>query len=124
MSCRVIIDTSILMLAHTHKVDVLSELRRLGFTELFVPQGVLLELRGLSRRGGKEGVAARVALALAERCIVCPSPREVPIDDFLLELAHEMDAALATSDSELRKRARKAGIALVGMRGLDHLERL
>jgi len=124
MSCRVIIDTSILMLAHTHRVDVLSELRRLGFTELFVPQGVLLELRGLSRRGGKEGVAARVAIALAERCIVCPSPREVPIDDFLLELAHEMDAALATSDSQLRKRARKAGIALVGMRGLDHLERL
>lgn len=124
MSCRVLIDTSILMLAHTHGVDVLSELRRLGFTELFVPEGVISELRGLSRRGGKEGVAARVAIALAERCIVCPSPRDVPIDDFLVELAHEMDAALATSDSQLRKQARRAGIAVVGMRGLDHLERL
>ncbi|MHC1592920.1 MAG: type II toxin-antitoxin system VapC family toxin [Methermicoccaceae archaeon] len=122
MSQKVVLDTSILMLVHTHGVDVLSELERIGFAEAVAPECVLSELRGLARGKGKNGVAARVALALAERCTPHPSLRGVPTDDCLLGIAQELSAALATSDAELKKRARERKIVVVEMRGLDHLD--
>ncbi|MHC1570476.1 MAG: type II toxin-antitoxin system VapC family toxin [Methermicoccaceae archaeon] len=122
MSKKIVLDTSMLMLAHTHGVDVLSELERLGFTEVVVPDCVLSELRGLARGRGKGGIAARVALGLAERCVSQPSREGIPTDDSVLEIAQELGAALATTDLQLKRRARERGVVVVGMRGLDHLD--
>ena len=69
-SVKVVLDTNALMVPEQFGVDIFSELLRLGYAEWLVPASVLGELRSLAKRAdkGKDKIAARVALGLAEGC--------------------------------------------------------
>jgi|Deesub1362A_J573_1020465.scaffolds.fasta_scaffold00052_46 hypothetical protein len=122
MTGKIILDTSILMTPHIHGIDIFRELERLGFTDFLVPEGVFRELKKcVEKKRGKERIAAKVGLELASMCRRIEGSGE-DIDNLIIELAMDSGSAIATNDRELRIKAKKKGIDVVGMRGLSHLD--
>jgi len=122
-SVKVIIDTNALMVPEQFNVDIFSELLRLGYATWLVPASVLGELRSLATRAdkGRDKIAARVALGLAEGC------NAVGVDNFdadqaIIELALETGAAVFTNDRALKKRLFSKGITVIYLRQGRYLE--
>ncbi|MBN1236168.1 MAG: DNA-binding protein [Methanotrichaceae archaeon] len=120
---KVIIDTNALMVPEQFNVDIFSELLRLGYATWLVPACVLGELRSLATRAdkGRDKIAARVALGLAEGC------NAVGVDNFdadqaIIELALETGAAVFTNDRALKKRLFSKGITVIYLRQGRYLE--
>ncbi|RUM33876.1 MAG: ribonuclease VapC [Archaeoglobus sp.] len=111
MKCAVI-DTNVLMYAYLAKVDVIGELRSLGFNKFYVPVGVVEELEILrDKLSGKYSRAARFALnivALEKLDVV--DIESTGTDKALLELSMQKNCTLITNDRELRSKAKKLGI--------------
>ncbi|MBD3262553.1 MAG: hypothetical protein GF334_12945, partial [Candidatus Altiarchaeales archaeon] len=63
---KILLDTNLLLLPQTHKIDVFQEIEHLhpGKTKFFIPQSVYLELKRLASEKGRRGRAAKVGLAL------------------------------------------------------------
>lgn len=117
---KIIIDTNALMVPAEFGVDIFSELAELGFDEWIVPSGVARELEGIASRGrGRARDAARVALALMDRCRTIETVGNV--DDSIMELAVEMKVAVFTNDAELKGRLRERGVKVVYLRQRSYL---
>ncbi|NOQ32849.1 MAG: DNA-binding protein [Methanosarcinales archaeon] len=120
---KIILDTNALMVPAEFGVDIFSELAALGFDEWIVPPGVARELEGIASRGrGKGRGAARVALALMDRCRTIETEGTVGnVDDSIVELAVEMKVAVFTNDAELKGRLREGGVKVVYLRQRSYL---
>ena len=120
---KVILDTNGLMVPEQFGVEIFSELERLGYTECLVPASVLAELRALASRAdkGRDKVAARVALGLAERCRVL-GEGEMDADAAIERLALDEKAAVFTNDRALKKRLSSNGITVIYLRQERYLE--
>ena len=121
---KIIIDTNALMVPAEFGVDIFSELAALGFDEWIVPPGVARELEGIASRGrGKGRDAARVALALMDRCRMIEAEVGTAgnVDDSIVELAVEMKVAVFTNDAELKGRLRERGVKVVYLRQRSYL---
>ncbi len=118
---KIILDTNALMVPAEFGVDIFSELSKLGFDEWIVPFGVARELEGIASRG-KGRSAARVALALTDRCQMIEAEGAAgTVDDSILELAVEMKVAVFTNDAELKGRLRAGGVKVVYLRQRSYL---
>lgn len=132
----IILDTNALIVPVQSGVDIFSELISMDFGECIVPSGVVRELeliagggrRGRGRgdagtnahtRSGADRNAARVALSLLTRCRIVDT--EGNVDDAIIELAIESGCAVLTNDSELKKRLRDRGVAVVYLRQRKYL---
>jgi rRNA-processing protein FCF1 len=122
-SIKVIIDTNALMVPEQFGVDIFSELQRLGYVQWIVPAQVLGELRSLATKAdkGRDKIAARVALGLAEQC------NTIGIDNFDADIAIEKlaiseGAAVFTNDKALKKRLFSKGITVIYLRQERYLE--
>ncbi len=116
---RVVLDANALMMPFQFSINIDAELDRLiPGCEALVPSSVIDELRRVAASGGRP--EARAALELAARYRTVEARSEG--DEAVLEVARRLGAALMTNDSNLRKRARAAGLRVIGMRGRDHLE--
>jgi hypothetical protein len=104
---KVILDSNALMIPLQLKIDIFSELERLGFTEFLIPAEAIRELEKLGRKNRD----ARVALELSKKCRVIPAKGEV--DFLLIKLAKSHKASVLTNDRELRKILRKQKIPVV-----------
>ena len=112
---KVLVDTNGLMVPVQHGIDVMEELRRLGYDECVVPSAVRDELESLKTKlKGSDRVALAVALELAKRCDIAEAPGSA--DDVLARLAKEMGAPVFTNDAALRKRLKKEGVKTIFMR--------
>lgn len=120
---KVILDTNALMVPEQFGVEIFSELERLGYTECLVPASVLAELRALASRAdkGRDKVAARVALGLAQRCRVMGEGK-MDADAAIERLAHDENAAVFTNDRALKKRLSSNGITVIYLRQERYLE--
>jgi len=121
---QIILDTNALMVPAEFGVDIFSELANLGFDEWIVPSGVARELESIASRGrGKGRDAARVALALMDRCRTIEAEGRTAgnVDDSILELAVEMKVAVFTNDAELKGRLRERGVKVVYLRQRSYL---
>jgi len=120
---KIILDTNALMVPAEFGVDIFSELAALGFDEWIVPPGVARELEGIASRGrGKGRGAARVALALMDRCRTIETGGTIGnVDDSIVELAVEMKVAVFTNDAELKGRLREGGVKVVYLRQRSYL---
>ena len=121
---KIILDTNALMVPAEFGVDIFSELAKLGFDEWVVPSGVARELEGIASRGrGKGRDAARVALALMDRCqtIEAEVGTAGNVDDSILELAVETKVAVFTNDAELKGRLRDSCVKVVYLRQRSYL---
>ena len=122
-SVKAIIDTNALMVAEQFKVDIFSELLRLGYVDCIVPAQVIGELRSLAERAdkGRDKTAARVALGLAERCRIVGIDN-CPADQAIEDLASKEGAAVFTNDKALKKRLFSKGITVIYLRQGRYLE--
>jgi rRNA-processing protein FCF1 len=120
---KVILDTNALMVPEQFGVEIFSELERLGYIEYLVPASVLAELRALAStaKRGKDKVAARVALVLAERCRVL-GEAGIDADTAIERLALDEKAAVFTNDRALKKRLSSNGITVIYLRQERYLE--
>ena len=118
---KALLDTNALMVPEQFGVDIFSELARLGYIQCFVPTPVIRELSYLARKArGLDKTAARVGLALAERCQILEG--EGNADDCLISLATRENAAVFTNDKTLKKRLFSKGITVVHLRQGRYLE--
>jgi rRNA-processing protein FCF1 len=117
---EVVLDTNFLLIPYQFKIDIFLELDHL-IGEPFqavVSTKVLSELRGLARRTGTHGAAARFALKILEarKVSVGKVDSSVPVDDWVYEYAKEKRAIACTNDRELRKRLKAERLRVVGLR--------
>ncbi len=122
-SVQVILDANALMAAEQFKVDIFGELLRLGYARWIVPASVMGELASLSRNAdkGRDKVAARVAMGLAERCRILGED-DLDADRAIERLAEQTGAAVFTNDKALKKRLFSKGITVIYLRQGRYLE--
>jgi hypothetical protein len=102
------------------RVDIFEELKRLGYDKYIVPLAVIKELENLGRNlRGKDRIAAKVALSLAQRCETIEVSGHA--DDVIIELATELGAAVLTNDTGLRKRLESEQIPIICLRQKNRL---
>lgn len=104
-------------------VDIFEELGRLGYDRFIVPLAVIRELEILVKKlSGKERMAAKVALSLAQRCETADVIGYA--DDVVIELATEHDAAVLTNDAGLKKRLQARHISVICLRQKNRLSNI
>ncbi|MBE8540230.1 PIN domain-containing protein [Geoglobus acetivorans] len=121
----VIIDTNVLIYIFTHRVDVFSQLRELGFRRFIFPEQTIEELKKLQLSlDGLEKRAAKFALTLIENCSECEIFRvdAEGNDNAILKLAKMFSSTVITNDKRLRKRAKLEGIPVGYLRELRYVE--
>jgi rRNA-processing protein FCF1 len=112
MEC-VVFDTSFLLNAIKGKSDFMQEIRGLlGEFRAVVPSPVRRELEKLAGRKGD----ARVALQLLERAGAELAPSVLGADRSVVAVAEERGGWVASTDAEVRRAARGAGLRLVTLR--------
>jgi rRNA-processing protein FCF1 len=117
---ELILDTNFLLTPFQFKVDVFTELDHIieGPYQMVSSTQVLRELKKISRNTGRSGAAARFALKLLEankeRIKIIKSDK--PVDDWVVEHSKEKKAIVATNDIKLKKRLKKYGIKVMGLR--------
>jgi len=99
---KALLDTNFLMIPGKFKVDILSELLNLGYTEVFTLDIVVKELNGLSALKGKESRYAKIGLAFIKNgnVSVLKTGGE-DADEEILNLAKTGEYAICTQDSDL-----------------------
>jgi len=99
---KAVLDTNFLISAVSWKIDFFGQM---ADYKLYVIPAVIDELNKLAEGRGKDGVAARIALALTER--LSPLPFEGKADTALLTATKE-GYVVATQDIALREKIKAA----------------
>ncbi len=119
----VVLDTNVLIYSFLERVDVLDQLRDLGFNRFYVPSKVVEELNSLSKSlKGKRRIATKLALETVDRFFDVVEVNSIGTDNALIELSRSMGCVLITNDRELKKRAKDLGIQVGYLRGLERVE--
>lgn len=122
MSLQIIADTSFLMIPGMFGVDIVGELKRLlrPHYKLVIPRPVVQELKQISEHGNpNEKMAARLGLVLVGRGSIIDVKKDA--DESIIELAGQMQCAVGTTDTALRKELRRRGIPVIYLRQKSHL---
>ncbi len=120
----VLLDANALMMPAEFRVDLFPALTNLmGAYRPLVLRGVLRELQGLAASKGRSGVAARSALALAERCtVVGNDENNGSVDEDILQYADKERCVVVTNDRQLRQALLDRGISVISLAGKKRLE--
>ena len=123
---KVIFDTNFLFVPLQFKVDIFDELEALiGKFEPIILSTTIEELKKIAReKSEKNRRNALAALELAKKCKILKVERgsDESYDDVILRIAKEGKYMVATNDSELRRRLRKAGITTIFLRQKAYLQ--
>lgn len=121
----VVLDTNFLLIPFQFKIDVFKELDYLIDEpyQLVLSSRVKSELTGLSKKVGKHGAAARFALKLIEskKNAIQSITSKVPVDDWIFVYTKENNAIACTNDIQLKRKLKKYGIKVIGLRGKTKL---
>ncbi|NLI62344.1 MAG: DNA-binding protein [Methanosarcinaceae archaeon] len=119
----IIIDTNGFMVPVQFKVDIFSELNRLGFSYFVVPRAVISELENISgKSSGVDSSAAKFALSLAKKCLVIEISGYA--DDVIFDEARKRNIAVLTNDFALRERLFSEGLTVISLRQQTHLAKI
>lgn len=123
---KVLLDTNFLMIPHNYKIDIFQEIERLipEAHELTIPSNVLEEIDRVRDSGGRDGIAAEVALQLVKEKNIGEIQSHGRADEFIIDYAAENkpDVAVCTNDRELRKKLRELNVSVIVMRGRSRLD--
>ncbi|MBR9680538.1 MAG: hypothetical protein GOU98_01785 [Candidatus Altiarchaeota archaeon] len=114
----IVFDTSFLINAIKAKVDPLHEIKmRIGLYEAIIPTAVMDELNRLK----KSNINANVVLELLKKRphIIVPSGEVA--DDAVVHIAAERKAKVASTDKDVRRRAKALELDLVTLRDGRHI---
>ena len=115
----IILDTNGLCAQAQLNVDILGQLRELGYNEFLVPGCVLYELERLRVHGSpRERAAAEVGSSLLPGCKIIESePCNTDCDDYIVRKAKELNVAVFSLDRLLRRKLAAQGTQVVYIRG-------
>jgi rRNA-processing protein FCF1 len=123
---KVIFDSNFLFVPFQFQIDIFEELGKLlGKAEPIILTTTFEELETLARkRSPKMSIQASAALELAKKCKAVEAKMKLreSYDDVIVRTAVDSDYLVATNDSNLRKRLRESGVAVVFLRQKSHLE--
>jgi len=120
----VLLDANALMAQVQFRLDIFAALANLiGAYEPVLLACVRDELCGLAAGRGKNGAAARAALALAERCtLITSGPPGATVDEKILYHASTHGCMVFTSDRHLRTALLAQGVPVISLLGKQRLE--
>lgn len=102
---KIVIDTNFWIYVVLNKIRIFEEL--LGY-EIYTLDKVLQELKQISKKKSKHGIAAKVALEMIEKFNVKIISASKSADEKLIELAKQ-GFIIATNDAELLKKIKNLG---------------
>ena len=111
----VLLDTNFLMIPGEFKVDIFTELDRLGYTPVIL-SCVVHELQKIASGKGKASANARIGLQLLSVIRPHAVPAKEPADKALLEHAGQNECAIATNDVALIEKAKGKGLHILRLR--------
>jgi rRNA-processing protein FCF1 len=124
MPTNILCDTNFLLVPLRFGVDIFQESQKTlnDVTTFYVSSRVLGEICIL-KKNAKPTFYKELLFAekMAERCILIRDNSCLLVDDSLISLAQKKDMVLATTDSELRKKARSEGIKVLYLRQKRYL---
>ena len=124
MPTRILVDTNFLLIPVRFKVDIFTDSSDAvnDLTEFYVSSRVLNEIRLLKEKSKPSFVKElRLAETYAGQCTLIEDPSDGEVDDSLVNLALRERMVLGTTDSELRQKARKAGVKVIYLRQRNYL---
>ena len=127
MPPKILFDTNFLMIPLRFGVDVFEEAERAlnHLPEYYVTRSVLREIKIL-KQGASPSFAKELGFAekLAERCNVLDveAEDEETVDESILRIAVEKNLIVGTTDAELKRRLREAGVKVLVLRQKRYLE--
>ncbi|MFA9436497.1 MAG: PIN domain-containing protein [Candidatus Bathyarchaeota archaeon] len=124
MPTRILVDTNFLLIPVRFKVDIFTDSSDAvnDLTEFYVSSRVLNEIRLLKEKSKPSFVKElRLAETYAGQCTLIEDPSDGEVDDSLVNLASRERMVLGTTDSELRQKARKAGVKVIYLRQRNYL---
>jgi rRNA-processing protein FCF1 len=116
---ELVLDTNFLLIPFQFKVDIFTELDYIMEEpyQLVTSTQVMGELKKISNKRGKTGAAGKFALKLVgAKKNIKMIESEKSVDDWVLEYSKEKKAIAATNDIKLKKRLKKFGIKVIGLR--------
>jgi len=122
---KVILDSNAFFVPLRFKIDILEDLKALlnrNFTPVLIP-AVKLEIEKMAKTASpKVRKEAAYALKLAEKCsLIVVNEGEGSADDLVVKAAQELNAAVFTNDTKLRKRLRNINVPVIYLRQKSHL---
>ena len=124
MPTRILVDTNFLLIPVRFKVDIFTGSSDAvnDLTEFYVSSRVLNEIRLLKEKSKPSFVKElRLAETYAGQCTLIEDPSDGEVDDSLVNLASREGMVLGTIDSELRQKARNAGVKVIYLRQRNYL---
>lgn len=113
MKTKLIFDTNSLVYCVQNKIDFFEEIRKeFGEAEIIVLEDVLMELKDLSLRPGRQRVPARVVLGILEgmekhALKKIEDHRDLAVDEKILDWAKKEEFIIISNDREILKRAKR-----------------
>ena len=129
-------DTNALLIPGTFGIDIYEELEDMGYLEIIIPESVMEELNALrnsenEKRRTKRAAQIGYQLVLQHLQLANGTSRVVierkgggsdkDTDSEIIRMAKMQNAAVLTSDAELRRRLHQEGIPTVFLRGRNRL---
>ena len=113
---QIVIDTNSLIYAAKEKIDVITELKKIGFTKIIVPNEVLKELEFIQNDKKQKG-ADKNAAKLAIQIIKFSKVDTIYLgkghpDDKILEFAVAKNFSVLTNDKILKKRLKAESVQI------------
>ena len=124
MPTRILVDTNFLLIPVRFKVDIFTGSSDAvnDITEFYVSSRVLNEIQRLKEKSKPSFVKElRLAETYAGQCTLIEDPSDGEVDDSLVSLASREGMVLGTTDSELRQKARAAGVKVIYLRQRNYL---
>lgn len=124
MPTKILVDTNFLLIPVRFKVDIftVSSDAVNDLTEFYISSRVLDEIQHLKEKAKPSFVKElRLAEAFAGVCTFIVDPSDDEVDDSLVRLALLEGMVLGTTDSELRRKARTAGVKVLYLRQKSYL---
>ena len=124
MPTRILVDTNFLLIPVRFKVDIFTGSSDAvnDLTEFYVSSRVLNEIRLLKEKSKPSFVKElRLAETYAGQCTLIEDPGDGEVDDSLVNLASRERMVLGTTDSELRQKARNAGVKVIYLKQRNYL---
>ncbi len=124
MPTKILVDTNFLLIPVRFKVDIftVSSDAVNDLTEFYISSRVLDEIQCLKEKTKPSFFKElRLAETFAGRCTLIVDPSDDEVDDSLVRLALLEGMVLGTTDSELRRKARTAGVKVLYLRQKSYL---
>ena len=117
-----VLDTNFLLLPYQFKIDIFRELDGIvnGY-EPVISTTIHNEIKKLSKRKGKHGMAAKFAMRIVEANEIKTIKTKVTADEWILEYCSKTGAIACTNDIKLKKALKSKKIKVIGLKSKSRL---